>query len=161
MPDMPDAPPKVVDVLTPIAEKWLVSSRVPRADPRIPRNSVDLADWWIHRQPLPDAVFDRPHSQSRRSGEGSYWVTPYHDRLCASLKTFLCLDRDFQSLIISCAEDKIFWRGDSREFFIGVINEHEKMRRVGVETYRREAKENMHRFQEVIKTRQFKPGAHG
>ena len=134
---MIDAPPKVHEVLAGISAKWLESHS--RADSRIPRNADELAHWWVDRQSPPNERFDRPVQQPKLDGSGMYWKTPYIDRIRSTLIKFLSLDPGFQGLIIAAAEDKIFWRGDSREFFLSVIHEHEKMRKVGVEAYRSEA----------------------
>ena len=136
---MLDMPPKAQDVLIPVASAFLASRMVHHADSRIPRNANELVHWWMDRQSRPSERFDRPVQESKRDGSGLFWRTPYTDRIRHTLIKFLSLDSGFQGLIIAAAEDKIFWRGDSREFFLSVIHEHEKMRKVGVEAYRSEA----------------------
>jgi hypothetical protein len=131
---MTDAPPKVHEVLAGIAAKWLESHS--RSDSRIPRNPDELAHWWVDRQSPPNERFDRPVQQPKLDGSGMYWKTPYIDRIRSTLIKFLSLDSGFQGLIIAAAEDGIFWRGDSMEFFFSVISEREKMRAVGVVAYR-------------------------
>jgi len=44
---------------------------------------------------------------------------------------FKTLDKDFQELITAAAEDKIHWRGESKEVFIGIIDNTEELRRIG------------------------------
>lgn len=125
---MIDSPPKAEDVLTEIASRWLSSDSARKADPKIPTNHRDLAAWWIKNQSPPHERFDRPTQDSKRDGSGTFWKTPYIDRLRHTLNAFLRLDKEFQGLIISAAEDGIFWRGDSREIFLAMIAEHEKMK---------------------------------
>lgn len=123
-----DRPPEVVDVLAEIASRWLDSNFVHKADPRIPRNPRDLAVWWIKNQSPPHERFDRPTQESKRDGSGAFWKTPYIDRLRYTLNAFLRLDKGFQGLIIAATEDRIFWRAESREIFLAIIAEHEKMK---------------------------------
>lgn len=139
-----DGPPRAEDVLTEIASRWLSSSFVHKADPRIPKNPRDLAVWWMRNQSPPHERFDRPTQQVKRDGSGMFWKTPYADRLACTLKAFLSLDKGFQGLIVAGAEDGIFWRGDSREFFMSLIAERDKMRNNA--NYRQEASQKMRAY---------------
>ena len=138
-----DGPPKVEDVLAEIASRWLSSTFVRKADQRIPTNPQDLATWWIKNQSQPHERFDKPTQQSKRDG-GVFWKTPYIDRVAHTLKVFLTLENGFQGLIIAAAEDGIFWRGDSREFFISLIAEHSKMR--NNTNYRQEVLQKLRKY---------------
>jgi hypothetical protein len=141
-----DAPPKADEVLGRIAVAWLGSRDVHRADQRIPRNPQELAQWWIRMQPPPIEPFDRPQQQTKWDGTGTFWKTPYIDRIRNTLIKFLSLGHEFQGLIIAAAEDGIFWRGDSKAFFIAVISETEKMHAMGIEAYRGKAEKQTEEF---------------
>ena len=143
LPIVVQGPPKVEDILAEIASRWLSSNLVRKADQRIPTNPQDLATWWIKNQSQPHERFDRPRQDSKRDG-GVFWKTPYIDRVAHTLKVFLTLDKGFQGLIIAAAEDGIFWRGDSREFFISLIAEHSEMK--NNPGYRQEAIQKMRAY---------------
>ena len=77
------------------------------------------------------------------------WKSPYVDRLRYTLTAFLQLAKDFQGLIISAAEDGIFWRGDTKEFFLAVLGEHDMMKQDP--DYRGKAMQKMRRYAGSIK----------
>lgn len=135
-------PPKVEDVLTEVGRNWLGSGYVHGAAQDIPRDPYDLASWWVNRQ-AKSSAFDRPTQHTKRDGSGTYWKSPYVDRMKYTLTKFLVQDKEFQRLIIAAAEDGIFWRGDSREFFVSVIAESGKTKQAG---YRSEAIAKMRSF---------------
>jgi len=127
-------PPSAEDVLTEVASNWLNSRLVHKADPGIPRNPRDLASWWMKHQQQPDHYADRPTQHTKRDQTGTYWKTPYIDRVKYTLTKFLHEEKDFQRIIIAAAEEGIFWRGDSRSFFMGLIAERDKAKSPGYKT---------------------------
>lgn len=135
-------PPKVEAVLAAVGRLWLGSDYTHRAYSEIPRNPDDLATWWVRHQAPPHAI-DRPTQHTKRDGSGTFWKSPYVERMKYTLTKFLVQDKDFQRLIIAAAEDGIFWRGDAREFFVSVIVESGKTKQVG---YRAEAIAKMRAF---------------
>ncbi len=63
------------------------------------------------------------------------WVWPYMARMEMLLRKYLSCDETFKQIIIGARADGIFWRGDDQEFFINVINETERMRKIGAAVY--------------------------
>lgn len=120
-------PPKAHDVLANIATEWLGSRLIHKAHPGIPRNANELPAWWMKHQ-APPTDLDTPSQHSTRDGSGTVWRVPYIDRVAYTLTRFLRIEKSFQGLIIAAAEDGIFWRGDSQEFFIALIAEHDRMK---------------------------------
>lgn len=133
-------PPLAVDVLTIVAEEVLQSST--GSHESVPRVAPTLARWWMHQQEPPHPFMDRPQSRSRRDG-GTYWLTPYADRIAHTLREFMRLNADFQGWIVAAREDGIFWRGEDREQFRRLIIETEKFNRLCRDEYVKEAKSQM------------------
>lgn len=139
--NFPSAPPRTVDVLV-ILAKALVR-KISRADDRVPRDPNDLAYWWMKMQSPPNEQYDKPKEEARKDGTGPYWKTPYTDRIGFNLVKFVEQDKGFQGLIIAAAEEGFFWRNDSRSFFMKLISENDKMKKVGVKKYRKETLQKM------------------
>lgn len=128
---------KVISRCKPTTENW------PDGMPLDPRSA---AQWWVRHQALrahneqdelkettPKKAYDEPRQ---------YWSTPYLDRLRLNVRKFLRLSSVDQKIIIGCAEEKIFWRGDDMDIFYhrenSIYNENLKMREMGIKAYRAE-----------------------
>jgi len=135
------APPKTTDVLEALAHR--LARKISKSDELVPRFPRDLAAWWIRMQSPPDDFYDRPRQESKKNGDGTFWKTPYTDRVAFNMIKFFDQEKSFQSLIISAAEEKIFWKNDSRSFFMSLISENDKMKKMGVKKYRAEAMKKM------------------
>jgi len=99
--------------------------------------SVDIlqsVDQWVRMQD-PHDKFDAPYRPKKA------WAWPYADRLKGNLKKYLQIDVEFQGLIISAAEDGIFWRGEDRNFFNLVIDEALTLRETTLDEYKAGARE--------------------
>lgn len=97
---------------------------------------IKAADWLL-------SLFEK-HSKTEspfpRTGKsGKFWCWPYAERVIRLTKQFLGVDKELQSLIVSAREDKIAWRGESRNEFLSVIREIDVMRKIGVDEYRKQA----------------------
>ena len=70
-------------------------------------------------------------------------MCPYHSRILYTLSIFLRLSVSDQRIVVAAREDGIFWRGDTIKFFMLVIDETQRMRKIGVENYRLESLRRM------------------
>jgi len=135
------APPKTITVLETIAKG--LKRKISISDARVPRDPYDLAIWWIKMQSRPNEFYDRPKQESKKNGSGYFWKTPYTDRILFNMIRFFNQEKGYQSLIIAAAAEGIFWRNDDRSYFMGLISENDKMKKVGVKKYREEAMKKM------------------
>ena len=130
-------PPDLIDVLSRIMMR---SKHKPRMFPSDPRAA---ASYWIaHQEPACE------HTEAVErvdQGDKSYWKTPYHDRLCGTLKIFLKLKSPQQIFVIEHIDRGIPWRGDSIEMFNLIIVETQKMQ-AGKEAYIEKAFEVLREF---------------
>lgn len=118
-------PPQILPVLEAIAARYI--SRAHRWDRCVPRTADGIARFWVAHQEPPTRA-DTPHLTPSASQSGkSSWRAPYIERLALTLAQFLTLPATDQQYVIAAAEDKIYWRGDSMEFFVKVIGEYQKM----------------------------------
>ena len=109
---------------------------------RMPKDENAAVDWFL-RLIEPEHRTERP--QEIRTKTGAYWRWPYADRVVYMLRGYLAASESLQRLVVAAREDAIYWRGDDEPFFIGVINETEKMRAMGLDEYRRDARNAMSR----------------
>lgn len=123
----PNGPATANDVLAAVTAEWMRSRYYHSAADSIPRTPADVARWWPTLQERPCEITERAQKMAKKDGSGVFWKTPYIDRIKFTLEKFLRLDSEFQELIIAAAEEKIFWRGEDRKFFLGVIRENDKM----------------------------------
>lgn len=104
----------------------------------MPHGITYAVDWWLELLEPPSDRWDRPKQVSGPSGDR--WVYPYVDRVAGALRRFLRASYSYQRLIVSAAEDGVPWRGEDEAIFRRVIGEHERMREVGLEAYKAEAR---------------------
>ena len=135
-----ERPPLIEDELLKVIHGFLQHRSLPLWLPQIPR---DVALWWIDMQEPPSMPADAPRRVSMPGDEGQRWICPYHERIRHTLRKFLSLHEHDQKIIMAAREDKVFWRGDDMPFFMRVIDETVKMRKMGVEAYRIEALKKM------------------
>lgn len=141
-PDNADRPPLIEDELMKVLGRFMAHKSLPVFMPPVP---IDAARWWIDQQELPKPE-DRPRQVSVVGDEGVRWICPYHQRLCYTLAKFLTIPTADQRIILAAREENIFWRGDEMYFFMMVIDETQKMRKMGVAAYREEALKKMKTF---------------
>lgn len=104
---------------------------------KMPESAFEAVSWFIRLvegQWWGESLREKPVNTG-----GMVWIWPYADRVKYLLNIFLKADKKLQELVISAREDKIFWRGDDFEFFVGVIDETEKMREAGIVKYKKQA----------------------
>jgi len=89
---------------------------------------------WFRNLIEPQRHSERVQQVPTKTGQA--WVWPYGNRVKHLLRDYLRADTKLQDVIKAAREDKIYWRGDTLDFFMTVIDETEKMRKVGVAAYR-------------------------
>lgn len=117
----------------------------------IPRDYSEASLWWMTNQKPANDRYERPHKAAVTGRDGVRWVNPYADRLVASLRRYVRLGRQERQFIMAALEDGVWYNGDSFPFFKRVYEETDRMERVGVEAYRREAVEKYGRLVGRIK----------
>jgi len=133
----------VSEELTKILHAW--GSKNKRWPDGMPVAPSDAARWWIDLQE-PAGTGDTPyHVQMRGKDAGTAMFFPYIERMVHNLRVFLTSDKHLQELVVAAREDGIFWRGGPLDRFAAVIEETERMRKVGIEQYRREAMRGLSR----------------
>ena len=130
-------PPLVETEINSLLASWAERNSLPEC---IPRSLVD--EWWLNMMEPPQPE-ETPRQVPLNSGEGSRWVCPYHSRILYTLSIFLRLSVSDQRIVVAAREDGIFWRGDTIKFFMLVIDETQRMRKIGVENYRLESLRRM------------------
>ena len=124
--------PTLNGLKTDLASK-LSGHRLPIMMPQEPSQAVD---WWLKMQ-FKHNEFESPRKMFSKSDNGRWvWIWPFADRIKYNLNKFLGLDQDFQKLICSAREDKIYWNGDERDFFMKIISETFAMREIRSEERR-------------------------
>ena len=98
-------------------------SKLGRRKPKMmPADPFQAARWWMAHQEQPDEY----REAVQKLGNNRY-ETPYHDRLCRTLRKFLRLKHIHQLYIVESIDRGIPWRGDDIDFFTDVVKEHDKM----------------------------------
>lgn len=138
-----DQPPLVEHDLEKVLREYMSWKKLPEFMPPSPH---DAATWWIDMQEKPSQQ-DRPHKVSVVGDDGFRWICPYHLRISYTLRKFLFAMKEAEQRIIMAArEDGVFWRGDDMYFFMLVIDETQRMRKIGVEAYREESLKKLKNF---------------
>ncbi len=64
------------------------------------------------------------------------WYSPYVERLVTNLVKFLAeLNEKDRRYIVAAKEEGIYWRGDPMKFFYKIVEETERLRKMGREAY--------------------------
>jgi len=113
----------------------------------MPENPQMAADWWINTMQEPCGDMEGLHKVTKKSarhaGEFS-WQFPYLDRLMTTVRKYLLMSREDQTVIRGCVDENVPWRGDDINFFYthehSVYNETMKMRE-NPDKYRQQAKQ--------------------
>jgi len=93
----------------------------------MPAKPLEAATWWVDHQDPWNKIQERPERQNDKRGNFSGWLTPYHDRVAATLKIFLELSEPEKCFVVENIERGIPWRGDPIYLYKAIIEEHEKM----------------------------------
>lgn len=115
---------------------------------RLQKTSANFSVSWFLKLIEPHKPEDAPHVMMIL--DKRIWRWPYEERVLYLLRTYLKCDIEFQQLIVAAREDNIYWHGENMKFFLTVINETEKMRSVGIEKYRKQAKQKMKAFEQKV-----------
>lgn len=135
-----EKPPLVEHELMKVLGKYMARRQLPYFMPTQP---IEAARWWIEQQE-PGKSDEAPRQVSiPGSDDARRWICPYHNRLVYTLWKFLHQPFADQKLILAAREDKIFWRGDEMKFFMLLIEEVSRMRKIGIDAYRNEALKKM------------------
>jgi len=109
-------PPKAVDVLAGIFEKYRKHSNI------IPARPFDAAYWWMdHQEPAREDT-ERVESVTDKNGKVG-WRTPYIDRVASSLRIFLSFNPQQQIFVTEKIDQGIPWRGDDIGMFQMICTE--------------------------------------
>lgn len=111
----------------------------------IPDNEYAVASWWQDMQEKPTSL-DKPHKVSVPGKDEYRWESPYVRRLSYTLSKFLSLNENDQRLIIAAKEEDVYWRGDDIDFFMNLVSETQRMRKIGIQKYREECIAKMKKF---------------
>lgn len=107
----------------------------------LPANtSLELSRYWIGCNAPADERFEQPREIATVAKDGARWICPYHLRLIGTLRAYALMDKhDRHIIIFGIKEEHVWWRGEPARDYISIIDETKLMRRVGIETYRKEA----------------------
>jgi hypothetical protein len=124
---------------TPVEALMAVMARSTRNKPKMfPADRREAAIFWIqHQEPAIE------HAERARK-EGTSWVTPYHDRLCRTLRIFLGFNNLHQTLVIEYAKT-VPWRGDAIDFY-NIAIKQELLRQKNPKAYVEATFKAMHDF---------------
>ncbi len=103
----------------------------------MPDSAFEAANWFM-RLIEPQRHYEKQVDRKTKDGK-TYYIWGYADRVKSTLLIFLDIEKKLQELIVAAKQDGIYWRGDDFDFFIKVIDEHEKMKTMGSEKYRKAA----------------------
>ena len=90
-----------------------------------PASMPDLAHdaaAWLRRQ------FEPPKDDTAPRKRNGVWTWPYADNTVRYAHRLMQASPDMQRLVLSAAEDGIWWRGDERDVFTRIIGETMKFR---------------------------------
>lgn len=146
-----DRPEQIEEVLVKIIlEHIRYRGRLPSF---LPENEYAVANWWQDMQEKPTAL-DKPHKVSVPGKDEYRWESPYIRRLSQTLTKFLSLNENDQRLIIAAKEEGVYWRGDEINFFMKVVSETQRMRKMGVQKYREESIGKLKKFVSKVKDKE-------
>lgn len=84
-------------------------------------------------------ICERQLQMERPYRKGNAWQWPYRDRIMSCANVFKNMKPSEQEIIKSIAEEKIRWRGESLKMFVLIRGEFQRMRKMGVQQYRKQA----------------------
>ena len=112
-----------------------------------PNRIEDAVQFWKDLNEPYNLINETPRLvpvQGKDKENSKRWVCPYNERLIYTLRKFLKLKpRDREIVLAGIREDKVWWRGDSIDFYSKVIDEDHKMREMGVAEYRKQSIKKM------------------
>ena len=113
--------------------------------PELPQHMPQAIEYWIKFNEPYDVYTEKPRLVPVQGKEDkARWMLPYLDRLVYTLRKFANLtSKDRQIVIAGVIEEKVPWRGDDLDFYLKVVDESLKMRKIGVDAYRKEAIKKM------------------
>lgn len=124
-----DREPTDTSCPTPESRIEEILGRTDRVPKMFPTDKFQAARFWMAHQEQPEDRDDDAAVPITVNGKIVGWRTPYHDRLCVRLRTFLRLKSIQQVHIIENIDNGVPWRGDSIEFYLQVIKESEIMKK--------------------------------
>ena len=121
--------PEPVILACPTPEERIekVLKKYNRKPKMFPSDAFQAARYWIAHQEQPNERVEAAEPVTV-NGKVVGWRTPYHDRLIATLRTFLRMKNIYQLHVIENVEDGIPWRGDQPDFYSEVIKQTQLMR---------------------------------
>lgn len=106
--------------------------------PVAPQDHGKAVQWFIRIVEKPSDE-EREHTKFTKNGD-PYSVWPYADRVTRLLCKFITLSQNYQEYIVAAQEDGIHWRGEDFDMFQRIVEEKEKMREMGINEYRIQAR---------------------
>lgn len=125
----------VAEQLVQVLDRW--TGPIPEQLPLIPMHA---ALRWVELQE-PRKRGENVRYVAVPNGEGQREIDPYVERLRGTLQAFLLADDALRDLVVEGVKEKIYWRGDSMEMFVRIYEETLRMREIGLDAYRAEARQ--------------------
>ncbi len=137
--DIPNAPePTMKGLFEEITQ--IIQTTPPKRYPKqLPANSHEAANKFIGLIKFRQIWSEKP----RMNDGGNIWIWPFRVRVILLLEKYLTADDLLRDTIDSAKEVGVDWRGDDFYSLVDVIGEHEKMNKMGVKAYRKQAIEKM------------------
>jgi hypothetical protein len=129
-------PLTVAEQLAQVIDRW--KGPLPEQLPAIP---MLAAMRWIELQEPRRKRGEDVRYVAIPNGEGQREIDPYVERLRGTLQAFLIADDALRDLVVEGVKEKIYWRGDSMEMFVSIYEETLRMREIGLDAYRAEARQ--------------------
>lgn len=135
-------PPKTESILMAIVEQWNRTHH--GQDNGLPIHSNEAAKTWMSLQ---EPENKDEHARIVRGKDGEErWHYPYLDRVVYCMSRYLKHGVEERHYILSAMQSGIAWRGDEIDRFKHIVEEHETMREIGLDDYRKLCRENTRRM---------------
>lgn len=118
----------------------IISKVHPKKYPKqLPTNAHDAGNKFIGLIQYRQIWSEKP----RMNAGGNIWIWPFRVRVLMLLDKYLTADDLLRDTIDSAKIAGVDWRGDDFNGLVLVVNEHERMDKIGLVGYRKEAKEKI------------------
>jgi len=112
----------------------------------MPESPIEAAKWWVSMQEK-QGYTEKPQMKKKKPDKDGvaepYWEAPYINRIMYTWDKFTKLKRMDQQIIIGCAQEGVYWRGDDMNIFYhndhSIYEETIKMKEMGIKAYKNDA----------------------
>ncbi len=127
-------PPQVESALAAVLRWYTRKHRLPDCMPQEPGDAVR---WWIGMQEQPFENVEKPTQVNVTGKSGAVrWYSPYVERVVGNLVKFIVeLNEKDRRYVVAAQQEGIYWRGDPMKFFYKIVEETERLRKMGREAY--------------------------